>query len=101
MKTYLTVVFAGAVLTSAVFAADTRTPSTHKEACTKQECCHEHTAAQKQIKANADSTRTQSHFDAWSRAKWGRNIRTTNDREGVALAQTSPAGACDHPKCCD
>jgi hypothetical protein len=98
MKTYLTVLFAGAVLASSTFAADTTKPGTHKEECTKGECCrHEHAAAALK--------ETQSNFDAWSRAKWGRNIRAANDRPAVRLAQTTPAGdsraLCDHPKCCD
>jgi hypothetical protein len=97
MKTYLTVLFAGTLLTSVAFAADARKPGAHQEECAKQECCrHEHAAA---------SSGTQSFFDAWSRAKWGRNIRATNDRPKVQLAQTTPDGdsptACDHPKCCD
>jgi hypothetical protein len=95
MKTYLTVLFAGAVLTSVGFAADTMKPGAHKEECTKRECCrHEHAAASKEA---------QSYFDAWSRAKWGRNIRAT-ERTAGQLAQASSAdlpAACDNPKCCE
>ena len=97
MKTYLTVFFAGAVLASSALAADTMKASVHKDECTKRECCrHEGAAASKG---------TQTFFDAWSRAKWGRNIRETNDQPAVRLAQTTQAGdshaVCEHPKCCD
>ena len=95
MKTYLTVLFAGSVLTSVAFAADMK-PGAHHQECTKRECCrHEHAAA---------SRGAQSYFDAWSRAKWGRNIRATQRPEGQ-VAQASPAGdppaVCEHPKCCE
>src|SRR5712692_3307872 len=128
MKTYLTVFFAGAVLTSVAFAADSdpfreerfkaktgrytpteearlqafnRKLSVRKEECTNQECCrHEHTASQKQVKAIPGETQ---FFNAWSRAKWGRNIRRVEDRPQVQLAQATPAGdssaaRCDRPK---
>jgi hypothetical protein len=126
MKTYLTVFCAGVVLASMAFGAqgdpfqeerfkaktgrytqaeearrltaaaksDVRT-----EKCMDQECCrHQDGASQKQTDA-------QAFFDAWSRAKYGRNIREAQDRSEVRLA-SMPAGSssgamCGHPKCCD
>jgi hypothetical protein len=133
MKTYLTVLFAGAVFASTAFATDgdplreerfkaktgrySSTEETRrlalapnsgvrKEECTNHECCRHERTAQNHVKATVATGETQSFFDAWSRAKWGRNIRGTNDGSEVQLVLAVPAGdshavACDHPKCCD
>jgi hypothetical protein len=123
MKTYLTVFCAGVLLASMAFGAQgdpfreerfkaktgryTQAEEARRltvsgksnataEKCSDQVCCrHQDGASPKQSEA-------QSFFDAWSRAKYGRNIREAQDRTEVQLAQSMPAGAmCGHPKCCD
>ena len=133
MKTYLTVFFAGAMLASTAFAVDddpfreerlkaktgrysqaeearrqmlTVKAKARTEECADKKCCRsKHGRPEQQAKAIAASIETESFFDKWSRAKWGRNIRR-DGRPEAQLAQARPAAAslcadCDHPKCCD
>jgi hypothetical protein len=118
MKTYLTVFCAGVVLASMAFGAQgdpfqaerfkaktgrymtvAGTSNVQAEKCMDQECCRQ------QDGASQKQTDAQAFFDAWSRAKYGRNIREAQDRSEVRLA-SMPAGSssgamCGHPKCCD
>ena len=85
-----------------------------EEKCADRECCrHQHVAPHLQASAasakkEVTSNENQAFLDAWSKAKFGRVIRTAETPSGEKLAQASPtnsgrpvSGRCDRPTCCD
>jgi hypothetical protein len=74
-----------------------------EEKCANHACCRHPHAANKEV----SFSQNQAFLDTWSKAKFGRGIRTADSPSAAKLAQASPANSqtaaqsCDRPTCCE
>lgn len=126
MKTFLTVLFTGAMLSSAAFSSDgdpyreerfkakfgrytaieearraalvQQTRTSAKE-CAKHECCSHKGMTHQTPKAVSNGN--VAFAEAWAQAKFGRSLRRTGTVVQTATVEQPAVSMCDDPKCCE